>query len=113
MKLRIAFKVLKRDQDAHPVPPRLLVRAAKRWHKWTRNHVNHDQRNHPSRRDLRYSSVKTRRCQPIAELKRLWHAHFSIKEAGTIVPEVIIAGTWTPGDDQQSNGRLNRPPSKK
>jgi hypothetical protein len=98
MKLRIAFKILKRDSDDHPIPPRLLVRATKRWHKWIRNHVNHDSHNHPSRRDLRYSIHKTRRCQPIAELKRLWHARVSLKEAGACVPEVIVAGDWIPGD---------------
>lgn len=79
MNLRIACKILKRHDheirmdDLSTVPPRLVERATKRYHKWQRNQrINRDMVLNPAPSDLRNSHFKTRRCQPRAELLKLW-----------------------------------------
>jgi hypothetical protein len=88
MNLRIAVKVLKRDSeeihqnDRSSVPPRLVRRANRRWQRWIRTHVyNHKFPHNPSRYELHDSTVKTRRCQSLIELKRLWLARVADLDA--------------------------------
>jgi len=136
MNLRIAFKVLKRDSleihelDKSTVSRRLIRRATRRWQRYIRTHCyNHDFRNKPSRMDLHNSNVRTRRCQPIAELKRLWFAVLKeleatspewltqalLREVGVNEPEAltVIDVVWNPADAVQILGRLKRTTSKK
>jgi hypothetical protein len=81
VKLRIACKILKRHSDevvmshASTVPPRLVVRAIRREHKWKRTHrINRDIATNPASSDLHLSEFRTLRCQPKAELLALWKA---------------------------------------
>jgi hypothetical protein len=81
MKLRIARKILKRysdqirNHDFSTVPLRLVARATIREQRWKRTHrVNRDLKLNPAPSDLHNSRYRTRRCQPKAELIKLWIA---------------------------------------